>query len=191
MWLSKQLSFSSVLYSISIGIGACSLIYLFCKTHKTRVLELLFTRVPVIKSGYKLIMTAYFLHLMDLLLSGNIQLAQALHLAASSTRSSVLSQALGKLAHDIESGMKLRTALHNNSLFACDYLEALIAVGENTGNIQAVIHHAAGIYHTKVYGRLAILTTLVQPVMLVTLGILIASLLIALYLPLLSLSHAF
>lgn len=155
------------------------------KIIKDRILWRLF-------SMHKLCVLFYytrFLQTLGLLLQGGVQLPEALKITKSVILNTVISGELSKIESDILSGNRLAQALERSSIFNSPELIALISVGEQSSNLSHMVNQAAEIYQSRVYIMLNRLTTFIQPLLLVILGLCVAGLICALYMPLLTLSY--
>lgn len=146
--------------------------------------------IPGIRNWFKLIYTTRFLQLVSILVVGGIPLAQALKIVADSFNNSWVKQQILELCTSVESGASFTDAFHASKLFSSDYLEALTAVGESSGDLAHVLNYATLIYQERVYAYTNRITTFLQPLLLIVLAGGIAALVVALYLPLFMLSTA-
>ncbi|MBA3953986.1 type II secretion system F family protein [Candidatus Dependentiae bacterium] len=173
---------SSILFSALLIIG-----YTFSTWGKQYKDQFLFY-IPGLRNWFKLIYTTRFLQLVSILAAGGIPLAQALKIVADSFSNSWVKNNIRQLCDKVESGTSFTYALQSNKLFTSEYLEALTTVGENSGDLAHVLNYATLIYQERVYAYTHKITTLIQPLLLLVLAAGIAVLVVALYLPLFTLS---
>ena len=121
------------------------------------------------------------------LLSGGIPLVQALDVAARAVGNRYIAAELESMAQRVREGQSLAATMRARHLFP-DVAVKMTEVGEATGALQDMLNSLADFYDEDLQTSLDRFVTLVEPVLLVTLGLVIASLLLALYLPLFQLS---
>ena len=152
--------------------------------------DTIFLRLPYI--GMLTVQTslAYFLHALSMVLTGGMQAVPALDTARHTVRNSVLRKQLGELVHDVAAGSSLSEAMLQDpgQLFGADVV-SLIKVGEASGDLAALVKKASGLYQERVDRSLSFVTTMVQPLLMIILGLLITLLIFAVYLPIFNLSQ--
>ena len=83
----------------------------------------------------------------------------------------------------VREGRALAAAMHDSGAFA-DVAVKMVEVGESTGALQEMLNSLADFYDEEIDTNLSRFITLVEPVLLVVMGLVIAGLLLALYMPL-------
>ena len=144
--------------------------------------------LPLIKTGVKDFSISLWCQSLALLLSGGMPLVQAMKIAAHAVNNSCMRAAFIASAYEVDGGYSLSSAVRTSPLLNDQELEALIAIGESTGALQRMIQESARIYRERVYRLLTLSTTIIQPLLLIVLGLLIGLLIVSIYVPLFSLS---
>jgi type IV pilus assembly protein PilC len=121
------------------------------------------------------------------LLGGGIPLVQALETTARSIGNRYVARQLQAVERQVREGQSLAAAMEAQRVFP-DVAIKMVEVGESTGALQEMLNSVADFYDEELDTVLGRLVTLVEPLLLVVMGLVIASLLLALYLPLLQLS---
>lgn len=121
------------------------------------------------------------------LLSGGIPLVQALDVAARSVSNRFIARELDTVGQSVREGQSLAATMRGRGVFP-DVAVKMTEVGEATGALQDMLNSVADFYDEELETNLERFVTLVEPVLLIVLGIVIAGLLLALYLPLFQLS---
>ncbi len=121
------------------------------------------------------------------LLGGGIPLVNALDVAARSVSNRFIARELVGMAQGVREGQSLADTMRVRTVFP-DVAIKMTEVGEATGALQDMLTSLAEFYDEEVETKLDRFVTLVEPVLLITMGIVIAGLLLALYLPLFQLS---
>jgi type IV pilus assembly protein PilC len=109
----------------------------------------------------------------------------ALDLLYETTSNSVMSDAIKASRQDVSEGVPLSTALSNKNLFP-ELAISMLGVGEETGNMDAMLSKVADFYEDEISTTVKLLTSLIEPAMIVLVGGIVASILVAMYLPMFS-----
>jgi type IV pilus assembly protein PilC len=117
------------------------------------------------------------------LLGGGIPLVNAIDVAARSIKNRYIAHELQVAAQQVREGRALAAAMNDSGAFA-DVAVKMVEVGESTGALQEMLNSLADFYDEEIDTNLARFITLVEPLLLVVMGIIIAGLLLALYMPL-------
>jgi type IV pilus assembly protein PilC len=115
-------------------------------------------------------------------LRGGIPLVQALDTTAGVISNRVMSQRMLEVRTLVTEGVSLADAVERTKL-AADMTVRMIEVGESSGDLPQMLEDIAEFYDQEVENRLALLTTMIEPVLMLTMGIVIAFIVVALYLP--------
>jgi type IV pilus assembly protein PilC len=121
------------------------------------------------------------------LLGGGIPLVNALDTAARAMGNRYMAEQLGIVAQRVREGEALASAMEARRVFP-DVAIKMVEVGESTGALQDMLNSLADFYDEEIETNLSRFVTLIEPILLVVMGIVIAGLLLALYMPLFQLS---
>jgi type IV pilus assembly protein PilC len=121
------------------------------------------------------------------LLGGGIPLVNSLDISARSMGNRFMARELHLAAQQVREGRALAQAMSERGQFP-DVAIKMIEVGESTGALQDMLNSLADFYDEEIETGLGRFVTLVEPILLVTMGLVIAALLLALYMPLFQLS---
>ncbi len=158
-------------------------VYLWRKTETGRkTLDSLKLRVPVVRSLYVQYVLAQLTRTLSTVLRGGIPLVQALDTTAGVISNRVIAGKLSQVRDFVTQGVSLADAFERTRL-APDMTVRMIAVGESSGDLAQMLEDVADFYDQEVENSLAALTTLIEPVLMLTMGIMIAVIVVALYLP--------
>lgn len=125
---------------------------------------------------------AIFSRTMSTLLSGGLPLVNALETAGSSMESKLLSRAILDSVTKVREGQPLSRSLEEAGLFP-ELTYEMIEVGESTGALPAMLTSVAEFFEEDVQTALTATLSLIEPVILIVMGLVVATVLIALYLP--------
>ena len=147
----------------------------------------LLLRLPFAGDVVQKFSTAQAARTLATLLGGGIPLVNSLDIAARSIANRYMANQLTISAHQVREGSSLAAAMLERRAFP-DVAIKMVEVGEQTGALQEMLNSLADFFDEEVDTTLARFVTLVEPILLVTMGLVIAALLLALYMPLFQLS---
>jgi type IV pilus assembly protein PilC len=144
-------------------------------------------RAPVIGGTVTKFATSQLARTLATLLSGGIPLVTALDVASRAVGNRAMAWHVGVVTQQVREGQPLAIALNQRGVFP-DVAVKMVEVGEATGALQDMLNALADFYDEDIETTLARFVTLVEPLMLVIMGLVIAVLLLALYMPVFQLS---
>jgi type IV pilus assembly protein PilC len=147
----------------------------------------LILRVPVLGEVAGKFGTSQMARTLATLLGGGLPLVNAVEIAAKSIGNQHLAAELQVVGVKVREGQSFAAALESRRVFP-DVAVKMAEVGESTGALQDMLNTVADFYDEEIATKMERFVTLVEPVLLVMMGIVIAGLLLALYIPLVNLS---
>ena len=123
------------------------------------------------------------------ILAGGIPLLSALEVTTRGMTNRVFTQALGSAINSVKDGKSLSASLKRESFLPRMTIE-MIEVGETTGSLETMLLEVAEFHEGELDYKLTRLTTWIEPVLLLGMGILVAGILIIMYLPIFNLAGA-
>lgn len=144
-------------------------------------------KLPVFGEIWVKYQVAQFSRVLATLLQGGIPLVQALGTASESLGTPLLTQALEKAVKMVREGQSLSSSLTSTGIFPGLSID-MIEVGESTGALPAMLNSVADFYEDDVATRMAAALSMIEPAIMIFMGIFVAFVLIALYLPIFSLA---
>jgi len=142
--------------------------------------------LPLIGSIWLKYQISMFSRMLSTLLAGGIPLMPALQTAADSMQSRLISNATMDAADKVREGSPLSRSLEEAKVFP-DLAVEMIEVGESTGALPAMLTSVAEFYEEDVQTALVAALSLIEPVILIVMGGIVAFVLISLYMPIFSL----
>lgn len=152
-----------------------------------RVLDRVKLGLPVVGDIWLKFRVAQFARTLSTLLAGGIPLVTSLETARDSIGGPLLRDAVDRAAHRVREGQPLHRALVDPG-FVPELMLEMVEVGEATGSLAQMLASVAEFYEEDLNTRLTALMALVEPLVLVFMGLVIAFILVALYLPVFSLA---
>jgi len=145
-------------------------------------------RLPFFGPLARKLATAQVSRTLATLLSGGIPLVNSLDIAAKSVNNLAIADGLSVVARRVREGGSLATTLNEQHIFPHVAVE-MVEVGESTGALADMLNSVADFYDEENQTTLTRFSNLIQPVLLIVMGVVIAFLLLSLYMPLFNLSN--
>jgi len=144
-------------------------------------------RIPLLGEVWTKYQVAQLARVLGTLLTGGIPLVQALETSGRSLGSLLLKKALDRTSVLVREGKSLSSALDSTKIIP-DLAIDMVEVGESTGALPQMLSSVAEFYEEDVATRMAAALSLIEPVIMIFMGIFVAFVLVALYLPIFSLA---
>ncbi len=186
MALSRTLRESLVLIVLLGGMSGGLLWVWFKRADRRASLDRLLLRVPGVGQIARKFSTSQLARTLATLLGGGIPLVSALDVAARSLGNRYFSQQLDVVTREVKEGQALSTSLARRRIFPSVAIK-MVEVGESTGALQEMLTNVGDFFDEEIETALGRFMTVIEPVLLVIMGIVIAGLLLALYMPLIQL----
>jgi type IV pilus assembly protein PilC len=176
---------------ILLGIAATAFgVYRFSLTERGRdFIDGFRIKVPVFGKIWLKYQVALFSRTLSTLLTGGLSLVPSLETAARSISSRRVSKAVMSSITTVREGKPLAEALIQTKIFP-DLAAEMITVGEQTGALPQMLNSVAEFFEEDVATALAASLALIEPAILVVMGVVVVFILISLYLPIFSLGQA-
>jgi type IV pilus assembly protein PilC len=152
------------------------------------VLDPIKLKVPVFGLLFQKIALARFARNLGTMMKSGVPILQSLDIVASTTGNVVLERAIRDVQESVRQGEALAQPLTNHPVFPPMVVQ-MMAVGEDTGALDTMLHKIAEFYDQEVEATTEALTALIEPIMIVVIGAIIGSMIIALYMPIFTLMN--
>jgi len=173
-----------VLISIPIAIGQ------YYKTEDSRqTIDKIMLKLPLFGDLIRKGAVARFSRTLSTMLSAGVRIIEGLDIAASTTKNYVIEQVLLMAKDSITKGKTLSEPL-KESRDIPHMVTQMISVGEQTGGLDTMLDKIANFYEDEVETAAAALTSMIEPILMVVLGGIIAVLVVAMYLPIFGMADA-
>jgi general secretion pathway protein F len=140
-------------------------------------------KVPLYGQLYQMVLISRFAKIMSTLLKSGVHMLQSLVVVGSTIQNSVISGAVSNMAEMVERGADLSMALRQSRVFP-SYVADMVTVGESSGNLEEMLDTVSTYYDTRAKQRVASLTAMIEPLIIVIMGVVIAFILVSILLPL-------
>jgi type IV pilus assembly protein PilC len=143
-------------------------------------------KVPIVGMLLRKIAVARFTRTLGTLISSGVPILEGLDITARTSGNAIVERAILKTRKAVEAGRSLVDPLKETEVFP-GMVTQMIAVGEQTGAMDAMLQKIADFYEEEVDAAVKDLLTLMEPIMIMFLGIVVGGIVISMYLPLFSL----
>ena len=169
------------------------LFYLFKKYHQTEggktVLDRLLLKLPVFGPLFQKIAVARFSRTLGTLVSSGVPILDGLNIVSKTAGNKTIETAIMNARASIREGETIAEPLARSNIFPPMVIQ-MIAVGESTGALDSMLSKIAEFYEEEVDVAVANLTSLLEPLLMVFLGVVIGGVVIAMYLPIFQMASA-
>ena len=178
-WLVRLLPF--------IVVGSVLLVIAFKRYYAThsgrRVVDGVVLKAPIFGTLMRKIAVARFCRTLSTLISSGVPILDGLEITARTAGNAIVEDAIMIVRKGVEGGLTVAQPLKETGVFPPMVVQ-MIGVGEQTGALDAMLSKIADFYEEEVDQAVANLLTLMEPVMILFLGISVGGIIVAMYLPL-------
>jgi type IV pilus assembly protein PilC len=182
IWMSDMTRKYIIVMLVVIAAG----IYAFKRYYNTdqgsMAIDTLLLKVPVIGMLIRKIAVARFTRTLGTLISSGVPILEGLLITARASGNRVVEKSVMHARQHVSAGGTLAEPLKATPVFPAMVVH-MISVGENTGALDAMLNKIADFYDDEVDAAVAALTSLLEPMMIVFLGVAVGGIVIAMYLP--------
>lgn len=150
-------------------------------------MDRLLLRAPVIGVIVKKATIARFARTLGTMFAAGVPLVEALDSVAGASGNRVYYEGTIAIKADVSTGMQLQAAMNSTGLFP-NMVVQMVAIGEESGELDAMLGKVADFYEAEVDDAVAGLSSLLEPIIMAFLGVVIGGLVIAMYLPIFKLA---
>jgi len=140
-------------------------------------------RFPVLGGLYQMILVSRFSKIMGTLLKSGVHMLQSLVVVSSTTKNTIVSEAIISMSKMVERGTDLSMALRETAVFP-PYVADMVSVGESGGNLEEMLASVSEYYETNANQKIAAFTSMVEPLIIVIMGALVGFIMVSIMLPL-------
>ena len=179
-------SIFGLLILVALGAGIFGLKVWYGTKQGRFILDTIVLKLPVLGILMRKIAVARFTRTLGTLISSGVPILEGLDITARTAGNAVVERALQQVRKSLEEGKSLTEPLRDSEVFP-GMVTQMIAVGEQTGAMDAMLQKIADFYEEEVDAAVKDLLTALEPVMIVFLGVVVGGVVISMYLPLFSL----
>jgi type IV pilus assembly protein PilC len=172
-------------WAIFGGLGAA--IYFFFQTWQRsakmqRTMDLLLLKAPIFGTVIRQAAIARWTRTLATMFAAGVPLVEALDSVGGASGNALYAEATKRIQNEVSTGTSLTAAMQNANVFP-PIVTQMVAIGEESGALDSMLSKVAQFFEDDVDEAVAALSSLMEPLIMVILGVLIGGLVIAMYLP--------
>jgi type IV pilus assembly protein PilC len=181
--MSRWLQSNGWMLLLIVGSGVVTFAYFYKRSRPMRqFIDRMSLQLPVIGPILRKAAIARYARTLSTMFAAGVPLVEAMKSVAGATGNIVYQDAVLKMRDEISTGMRMQRAMENTGLFP-NMVVQMIAVGEESGSLDEMAAKVADFYEADVDAAVDGLSSLLEPMIMVILGVLVGGLVIAMYLP--------
>ena len=181
--LSALLRSSVALYALGVILVAIWLLGRFYTTHKgRRTIDRLVLKLPLFGELILMTATAQFCRIFSSLTRAGVPILMSMEISSETAGNAIISDAILASRSMVQEGVLLSNALIRQKVLP-DMALNMLAIGEETGEMDKMLSKVADFYEDEVGAMVKALTSMLEPAMIVVVGGIVGSILLAMYLP--------
>ncbi|AII41965.1 pilus biosynthesis protein PilC [Synechococcus sp. KORDI-100] len=181
--LSKLLRSTTALYIVGVILVTIWLFSRYYSTYKgRRNVDRLVLKLPLFGNLIMMTATAQFCRIFSSLTRAGVPILMSLEISSQTAGNTIISDAIIASRTMVQEGVLLSTALIRQKVLP-DMALNMLAIGEETGEMDKMLSKVADFYEDEVSAMVKALTSMLEPAMIVVVGGIVGSILLAMYLP--------
>jgi type IV pilus assembly protein PilC len=173
---------------IVVGGGFWTFFYFFKRSKQLReTVDRIMLKLPVVGPILVKAAIARYSRTLATTFSAGVPLVEALSSVAGACGNIVYEKAVLRMKDEVSTGQRLQRAMENTALFP-NMVNQMIAVGEESGSLDAMASKVADFYELEVDAAVDSMSSLLEPIIMMILGVLVGGLVVAMYLPIFKLA---
>jgi type IV pilus assembly protein PilC len=186
--VSHTVQHQGIFIAAVLGGAGWAFMYFKKRSRKMReVLDRVSLKVPIIGPILNKSAIARYARTLSTMFAAGVPLVEALDSVAGATGNIVYENAVMKIRDEVSTGQRLQRSMENTGLFP-NMVNQMIAVGEESGSLDEMSGKVATFYEAEVDNAVDAMSSLLEPLIMVVLGVLVGGLVIAMYLPIFKLA---
>jgi type IV pilus assembly protein PilC len=173
----------------SLLLVPISVVQFFKSSQGKRVLDTNILRMPVLGMMMRKVAVARFTRTLGTMIASGVPILQALEVTAATAGNIVIKEAVDKTRASIREGESIADPLKTSGVFPPMVVQ-MIAVGEETGELDKMLMKIANFYDTEVDNAVKGLTSVIEPIVIVFMGLIIGGIVLAVFMPMLKLVNS-
>src|SRR3954466_4857371 len=180
-------------YWWAVGAAGFGLVYLFKKYYATAggklAIDKLMLKAPILGDVLRKSAVSRFTRTLGTLISSGVSILEGLEITAKTAGNRVIQDAIMESRASIAGGETISAPLKKSKVFP-PMVISMIAVGEQTGGLDEMLSKIADFYDEEVDAAVSNLLSLLEPIMIVFLGVVVGGMVVAMYLPIFDMVNA-
>ncbi len=147
----------------------------------------LLLNLPLFGTLYRMMLIGRFTRIMATLLKSGVTMVQSLVVVSQTMKNRIISESIRSMAEMVERGTDLSATLRETPVFP-SYVSDMVTVGESSGNLEEMLAQVSDYYEIDLNQRIAAFTAMVEPFVILVIGMIVAFVLVSVLLPLFDLN---
>jgi type IV pilus assembly protein PilC len=174
----------------SVGFGVWFFFYTWKRSVKMQnVIDRFFLKVPIFGPLIRKATIARWTRTLSTMFAAGVPLVEALDSVAGAAGNFVYYEATKKIQQEVSAGVSLTVAMTNTNVFPNMVIQ-MVSIGEESGSLDGMLSKVADFFEQEVDDAVDALSSLMEPMIMVVLGVLIGGMVIAMYLPIFKMGQA-
>jgi type IV pilus assembly protein PilC len=178
-------------YFMFIGAGIFAVYFGFKAAYKStrgrEILDDLFLKLPIMGDLIRKVSVAKFTRTLGTMMSSGVPILDGLEIVAKTAGNKTVEKAIYKVRLSISEGKTIAEPMEKSGVFPPMVCQ-MIAVGEQSGSVDTMLNKIADFYDDEVDDSVANLTAMMEPLLMLFLGVTVGGLVVAMYLPIFKLA---
>ena len=184
--LARPLILPNSVWILFVSVGTYLCFAAWTRTNKGRkVVDSLKLKIPIFGDIQRKSAIARFTRTLGTLVTSGVPILQALNITRDTAGNVVVAEAIDKVHDAVKEGESIVSPMTGSGIFP-NLVVSMVDVGEETGKLPEMLLKIADVYDDEVDNTVAGLTSLLEPIMIVFLAVVVGTIVIALFLPLIS-----
>ena len=184
--LSKLLRSSFSLFLVGgLVTGAVMFSRYYATPVGRRSVDAILLKLPLFGDLLQKTATAQFCRTLSCLSRAGVPIMMSLEIVRDTTSNTIIGDAISSSRNEVSEGLPMSAALRMKDVFP-DMAISMMAIGEETGEMDAMLSKVADFYEDEVTNAVKAMTSMLEPMMIVLVGGIVGSVLVAMYLPMFS-----
>ena len=177
---------------LAIFIGSIvGLVFMYKRSEKMQfMLDRVLIRLPGLGPIFKKSALARFSRTLSIIFGAGVPLVDGMRTVGASTGNRVYQNATMQVKSDISTGRSLESSMANTKVFPNMMLQ-MVSSGEESGELEIMLDKVADFYEREVDDAVEAISSIIEPVMIVFLGLIIGTMVLAMYMPIFKLASVF
>jgi type IV pilus assembly protein PilC len=182
LWASSFVESYILFVFVGGGIAAYGIRSYYQTNGGRHMIDRLMLRVPILGDVFRKIGVARFTRTLATLLTSGVAILEGLDITARTAGNAILEDVVRQVRKSIEEGKNMTDPMKQSNFFP-PMVTQMVAVGESTGELDAMLVKVADYYEEEVDTVMANFLTILEPVMMVILGVIVGGIVISIYMP--------
>jgi type IV pilus assembly protein PilC len=183
IYVSRFVQSEGVFIAIVVGAAGWAFVYFYKRSRRMRhFMDRAILRMPIIGPILNKAAIARYARTLSTMFAAGVPLVEALESVAGACGNIVFEDAVMKMRDEVATGQRLQRAMENTGIFP-NMVVQMIAVGEESGSLDSMAAKVATFYEEDVDAAVDSMSSLLEPLIMLILGVLVGGLVIAMYLP--------